>query len=227
METSSTQGEEKRIRRRTRLIDRRFQLKHTMIIVLVGVVVSIILGFGLYNRSQKVIKLTNENTELIKMAMLETKLPPPDVGAPKESEWEDELVKEIGKIDQELSSIDSYVLYYLAGFVLVMALFLFFWGIFITHRVAGPIFIISRFLRQIADGQVPQTRPLRKGDELKSFFDTFSEMVAALKQRNLREAEILGKSAGEVRQHGSESLANTAQALESLASEKKAWEKSV
>jgi hypothetical protein len=42
MEAASNQGP-KRVRRRTFLIDRKFQLKYTMIIVLVGVVVSALL----------------------------------------------------------------------------------------------------------------------------------------------------------------------------------------
>jgi nitrogen fixation/metabolism regulation signal transduction histidine kinase len=149
MEAESNQGP-KRVRRRTFLIDRKFQLKYTMIIVLVGVVVSALLGYF-------IVRLNQENRDLLGI--------------------EETMMAEVQKLD-------SYTMYYLAGFVVVMALVLFIWGIFITHRVAGPIFIISRYLRQLGEGDVPQTRPLRKGDELKAFFDTFSTMLNAMKQRN-------------------------------------------
>lgn len=185
MEAASNQGP-KRVRRRIFLIDRKFQLKYTMIIVLVGVVVSALLGYF-------IIRLNQVTRDLL--AMDET-------------------------IMQEVRKIDSNTMWYLAGFVVVMALVLFIWGIFITHRVAGPIFIISRYLRQLGEGDVPQTRPLRKGDELKSFFDTFSGMLNAMKQRNVEEAQLLEKIAGQVRSAGGE---ENAKALEELAAKKKTW----
>ena len=185
MEAASNQGP-KRVRRRTFLIDRKFQLKYTMIIVLVGIVVSALLGYFIY-------RLNVENRDLL-------------------------------GIDAEMMAhvqqIDSYTMYYLVGFVVVMALVLFIWGIFITHRVAGPIFIISRYLRQLGEGDVPHTRPLRKGDELKAFFDTFSGMLNAMKQRNVEEAQLLEQIAGQVRSAGNE---ENAKALEELASKKKTW----
>ncbi|MBW1872900.1 MAG: hypothetical protein JRJ19_12590, partial [Deltaproteobacteria bacterium] len=118
MVATSNQDADKRVRRRTFLIDRKFQLKYTTIIVLVGVLVSGLLGYFIY-------KLSQENRELIGI--------------------DAEFMAHVEKID-------SYAMYYLIGFVVVMALALFVWGIFITHRVAGPIFIISRYLGEIRDG---------------------------------------------------------------------------
>ncbi len=188
MEAASNQGP-KRVRRRTFLIDRKFQLKYTMIIVLVGVVVSALLGYFIY-------RLNQENRDLLGI---------------------DETMM------AEVQKIDSYTMYYLVGFVVVMALVLFIWGIFITHRVAGPIFIISRYLRQLGQGDVPQTRPLRKGDELKEFFDTFSGMLNSLKQRNVEEAQLLEKIAGQIGSPGGGAPGEIAEALNELAAKKKAW----
>lgn len=186
MDAASNQ-EPKRVRRRAFLIDRKFQLKYTMIIVLVGVVVSALLGYFIF-------RLNQENRDLLGI--------------------EETMMAEVQRID-------SYTMYYLAGFVAVMALVLFIWGIFITHRVAGPIFIISRYLRQLGQGDVPYTRPLRKGDELKAFFDTFSEMLNSMKQRNVEEAQLLEKIAGQIRSQGGDSEA--AKALDELAAKKKTW----
>jgi methyl-accepting chemotaxis protein len=188
MEAASNQGP-KRVRRRTFLIDRKFQLKYTMIIVLVGVVVSALLGYFIY-------RLNQENRDLLGI---------------------DETMM------AEVQKIDSYTMYYLVGFVVVMAVVLFIWGIFITHRVAGPIFIISRYLRQLGQGDVPQTRPLRKGDELKEFFDTFSGMLNSLKQRNVEEAQLLEKIAVQIGSTGGGAPGEIAEALNELAAKKKAW----
>jgi hypothetical protein len=91
-----------------------------------------------------------------------------------------------------------------------------------THRVAGPIYIISRYLGQLADGQVPQTRPLRRGDELKTFFDTFSAAVESLRRENLAEVELLQQAAAALDQQ--QGQAELAESLRQLAADKKKWE---
>jgi nitrogen fixation/metabolism regulation signal transduction histidine kinase len=179
-------------RRRTFLVDSRFQLKYTAVIVLVGVAVSALLGYFIY-------RLTLENTKIL---MLDPEL------------------------QEKVSMFDRTVIFYIIGFVVLMALSLFIWGIFITHRVAGPIFIISRFLRQIADNQVPPTRQLRKGDELQELFDNFTAMVDSLKRQRCDECETLTQWAAKLRELGNEKASIMATELEQLVDKKKIWVKS-
>ncbi len=186
MEDASKPAGESRVRRRTFLIDSKFQLKYTLIIVLVGVLVSALLGYFIF-------KLNLENRELLGI--------------------EAEMMAHV-------EQIDSKSMYYLFGFVGVMAMFLFFWGIFITHRVAGPIYIITRYLGEIRDGKTPDVRPLRKGDELQPFFDVFSGMLDSIKQRNEQEAKLLMKLASEVKDKGGDPLADAAKALAELSANK-------
>lgn len=61
-------------------------------------------------------------------------------------------------------------------------------GIFVTHKVAGPIFKMRRHLKEVTEGHLEVPWGLRKGDELVEFFDTFREMVGALRAE--REAQI-------------------------------------
>lgn len=49
-----------------------------------------------------------------------------------------------------------------------------------THRVAGPMFVLKRYMNEIIDGKIPDIRPLRKEDEFKDVFDTFVKMVDVL-----------------------------------------------
>ena len=178
----------KRVRRRTFLVDSKFQVKWTMIIVSVGVLIS--LGLGYF-----IIRLSFANSKLLGM--------------------DEELMAEVAKFDTQ-------TIIYLAGFVIVMALALFTWGIFMTHRVAGPIFIISRYLKQIAEGQVPQTRPLRKRDELVEFFDTFSQMINFMKQNNTEEAELLSLTIKELQEKGVDAHEAIGH-LEALIERKRKW----
>ncbi|MBN2493026.1 MAG: hypothetical protein JXR96_00440 [Deltaproteobacteria bacterium] len=181
------QQDDRRTRRRTFLIDRKFQMKWTLIIVSVGVVISLILGYF-------IVRLSLANTELVDM---------------------DESIM------TEVSKFDARAIIYLVGFVLVMAVALFTWGIFMTHRVAGPIFIISRYLRQIAEGEVPRLRPLRKHDELVAFFETVSSMIERLRKDHAEEAEILEQAMARLEKEGA--AAESLKVLGELAARKRNW----
>ncbi len=121
----------------------------------------------------------------------------------------------------QVAKYDAMAIYYLVGFVLVMAIFLFIWGIIMTHRVAGPIYIISRYLRQMASGEPPKPRPLRKGDELKDFFESFSSMLASLKERASQESKLLDTAIGELKKNGADQ--NLIESLEKIYEEKNRW----
>src|SRR5688572_18276398 len=69
--------------------------------------------------------------------------------------------------------------------VIVMAIVLSVWGLIVTHRISGPLYLVARYLEVIADGQYPDVRPLRKRDELQEFFAAFEEAVTALRNRDL------------------------------------------
>ena len=180
----------KKVRRRTFLVDSKFQIKWTMIIVSVGVLIS--LGLGYF-----IIRLSFANSALLGL---------------------DESVMD------EVSKFDTQTMIYLIGFVVVMAVALFTWGIFMTHRVAGPIYIISRYLQQIAEGQVPQTRPLRKRDEMVEFFGTFSQMINYLKQNNTEEAELLSMTIKELQDKGVDAPEAIGH-LQALIERKQKWSK--
>jgi nitrogen fixation/metabolism regulation signal transduction histidine kinase len=62
-------------------------------------------------------------------------------------------------------------------------------GIVVTHRVAGPIHKMRRQIRDVGEGNLRPPAPLRKGDELVSFFAAFEKMVANLRQRQQAEIE--------------------------------------
>jgi nitrogen fixation/metabolism regulation signal transduction histidine kinase len=75
-------------------------------------------------------------------------------------------------------------------------------GIYFTHKVAGPVFKMTRLLKQVGEGDLHVETRLRKGDELKDFFDTFAKMVFDLRQIETRrlqgvEAALAALKAGD------------------------------
>ncbi|WP_395808530.1 signal protein [Archangium minus] len=71
----------------------------------------------------------------------------------------------------------------------LMALF----GLVLTHRVAGPIHVMSLYIATLAAGRYPRMRPLRKKDELLGFFNRFSEAVDRIREREAEEARLLAE----------------------------------
>ena len=64
-------------------------------------------------------------------------------------------------------------------------------GLLFTHRVAGPVHVMSLYVAALAAGRYPRLRPLRRKDELRAFFGRFSEAVDRIRQREADEALAL------------------------------------
>ncbi len=64
-------------------------------------------------------------------------------------------------------------------------------GVVITHRVAGPLFVMSGYVGALARGRYPKMRKLRKGDELQAFFERFYAGVEGMRVREAAEAEAM------------------------------------
>ncbi|HME92368.1 MAG TPA: hypothetical protein VKE49_13145, partial [Myxococcaceae bacterium] len=64
-------------------------------------------------------------------------------------------------------------------------------GLVATHRVAGPIFVMNRYLKYLGEGRIPVTRPLRKNDELKEFYANLMIVIEMLRRQANEEASEL------------------------------------
>lgn len=78
-----------------------------------------------------------------------------------------------------------------AGALLVVLLFVM--GIVITHRIVGPVHKMKRLLRRVSTGRLVIEERLRRGDELEDLFDTFLQMTYSLRaQQTARLATLDG-----------------------------------
>ena len=57
------------------------------------------------------------------------------------------------------------------GFAVLAAAAFGLWSITVTHRICGPMFVMERYLREMAAGRFPKKRPLRQKDAFKEFYD--------------------------------------------------------
>ena len=67
------------------------------------------------------------------------------------------------------------------GIIFLVILFLFF--IVITHKVAGPLYKMGRYIDDVREGRLHTVYNLRKGDQLAGFYNRFKLMHEALKER--------------------------------------------
>src|SRR4051812_30946520 len=90
-----------------------------------------------------------------------------------------------------LSASQHLMLFTLVGALSLLVVLIGFAGIFVTHKVAGPIYKMKRQINDVGEGRLKIPGKLRKGDELVHFFDTFDTMVRNLRQRQEEEIEKL------------------------------------
>jgi hypothetical protein len=130
-------------------------------------------------------------------------------------------------LDPELRAVmergERELLLAFAGIAVLMAVALGLLGVVITHRVAGPIFVMGHYMSVVAQGRFPRMRTLRRGDELRRFFETFLGAVDALKRREAHHAVVLADAAVRIRAAAPRSpdLAEVADALDAAAGERR------
>ena len=162
-------GDKTQRRMRNYLIDRRFQLKYTGMVLLVTVTVAGGLGYLAYGFSQG-------QTEALTAQIMAQ----PDLAADTASDLEEFAQQEDRKIRNAI----------VAG-VLLLTLALGLTGIIVTHRVVGPAYRMRRLFEHVGEGKFEVTTGIRKGDELQELFHSFADMVESLRDQRAEEIEQL------------------------------------
>ncbi|MFH1017235.1 MAG: hypothetical protein V1798_03510 [Pseudomonadota bacterium] len=87
---------------------------------------------------------------------------------------------------------DRQILYLLGGFFLLQVASVFVLGILITHRIAGPVFRVQRYLEDIAEKkELRSLDPVRSRDEFHGFFESLSKVVSMIRsQSDSRKAKL-------------------------------------
>jgi signal transduction histidine kinase len=204
------------------LLDPRFQLKWTGMIITVAFVISAIMGVFLYRTSsevtaqsqkvigqgQELIKESQKNSDLVKMQIKKEYGDAPeladtfnksaqDLDAQLEVKQKALLSQQQATISQQNTMLTSLV----AGLALLVLL-IGVLGIYFTHKVVGPIYKMKLLLKQVGEGKLNFYGKLRKGDELQDFFVVFEAMVEKLKERQRREVAELEAAMDAARSSG-------------------------
>lgn len=180
---------------RNYLLDSRFQLKYTGFLVIVVVIISGVMGAVLYETTQAVVgessALVEESkkvSEVSRMNIRDLASDSPELLTEfnREADAHD---KALGDQQTRLIHRQQLMIESLVGGLALMVVLIGMLGIYITHKIAGPVFKMKRLLKQVGDGHLHLDARLRKGDELVDFFETFTQMVQGLRQMEMKQLE--------------------------------------
>jgi hypothetical protein len=180
-------------KRRRYLVDLRFQLKWTLIITLAGgltaTVFSGLLWRSLSEQNALLAEALRTDDTLRKRSadILVLLLNMPHTTAAERAKYEQRFGALQGEhrrsqqAKHALRAHNRHARYWVVGAVVLITAALFVWGVLLTHRVAGPLYVIRGHFRAFLEGQPIQRRPLRKGDELQ---ELYAAVCAALERRD-------------------------------------------
>lgn len=151
------------------LLDIGLQIRYTAFIITVAVFLTGVLGYKIYEKTREASKIVGMSDVL-------------DPGAYSE-------------LQAQLGANDRWVLFGIGGFGVVLVLSIAGAGIWITHKVAGPLYSIANICTRIRDNKItPSLRQLRKGDELQEFYASFRDMHEALRARVANDTQVIGNA---------------------------------
>ena len=152
------------------ILDKSLQLRYVLFVTLVSAALFGALGYMVWQQE-------NSATQNI-------------VSTLEGSDFGSELKAEI---IGELSKDDSSLVLTMAGGAVMMIVVLSGFLIVMTHKVAGPLYKVSRYFDEMADGKLSEVYPLRKGDQLADFYEKFKDMHDTLRARHKADVAALGR----------------------------------
>jgi hypothetical protein len=191
--------------RKKKLINFSYQLKTAIPAVLISIIsFSIIIGFIIYITSMSNLgiigttsseldrAIENEDNIVSSFKAYAQKVKDPIFILATEKITEDHnksinVIKDRLNILKVYSEKNSQLLWIAIVMMIVNAILLFRYLIHSTHKAAGPIHVMNRYVRDILEGRKPEIRSLRKNDELKDFYEDFTRLVEKYKRKHVKE----------------------------------------
>lgn len=171
------------IKRKNYVVDKKFQLKISFKAVILSLSTIIILGAVLLYFAAKnnnyINNIVQSQDQMIDMflttpALINSK-------NPVVKEAENTFKNNIGML-VEIKRNSTFVLYFIIIMIILQSVLIFGNFILITHKISGPIYVMSNYLKEIRAGNKPFLRPLRKKDEFKDFYNELKITIEHLQK---------------------------------------------
>jgi HAMP domain-containing protein len=166
----------------------------------VTLAISLLLGAFLWRTSSQVIEKSKVVSEQGRITIQTVYGDNPELA----KSYADEAAKSDAMVLAQQRSMMTGIVGGLGVLVVLIGLL----GIFVTHKVAGPVHKMKFLLRNVAEGRLHfSVRALRKGDELQDFFEEFIVMIDKVKARRRAEIARLDEGIAAARASGVEAAA--------------------
>jgi hypothetical protein len=142
------------------LLDKNLQLRYILLVTLLSAAISAALGYMIYDQS----RLASES--IVRDLQVLT------VGDTSRQEFTSILAGKDQALIYEMVALGLGLVVILSAYLVIM-----------THKVAGPLFKVSSYFEQMAEGRLGVVTPLRRGDMLQDFFGEFKVMHESLRAR--------------------------------------------
>ena len=149
------------------LINKRFQLKYTLMIAILTTILVIILGYVIF-------RTVSQASDQLAACVLADETYASDA--------------QVELLRASLAADKRKAFYVLFAFLFLLLFGITLSGIYITHKVAGPMFKIRKLMKDVDSNNLHLRGKLRKGDELLELFEDFDAMINRL--RDGRKADI-------------------------------------
>jgi hypothetical protein len=87
------------------------------------------------------------------------------------------ITNHINDYHERIKRNSRIVLAILIVMTVVQTAIIFFQFIFFSHKISGPLHVMTNYMKEFRKGACPNYRPLRKNDELLEFYEEFWETM--------------------------------------------------
>ena len=95
----------------------------------------------------------------------------------------------LDKLSMIFDSVNGLLMRWVVVFVFIIAIL----SIFVSHKIAGPVYRLEETTRIIASGDLTYQVNLRQGDELRDLQDAFNKMSDSLRSMVAKDREIIDR----------------------------------
>jgi signal transduction histidine kinase len=153
------------------LLNKSLQLRYVVRVTAVSAVISGVLGYLIWHQEQ-------EASSHVVSAL--------DAVFSGDAEMHDAMVG-------RTSTDDRNLVLRMAGVGLGLMTVLFLYLVVMTHKVAGPLYKVSRYFDEMAAGRLGPVYALRKKDMLQDFYDKFRDMHESLREQHKLDIDAVNR----------------------------------
>jgi nitrogen fixation/metabolism regulation signal transduction histidine kinase len=163
------------------LLDKSLQLRYILLVTILSAMISGALGYMIYDQRRTASESIERDLQTLTQADA------------SRQEFEEHVASVLESDDQALIYKMVAVGF---GLVVILSAYL----VIMTHKVAGPLFKVSTYFDQMAEGRLGVVTPLRRGDMLQDFFGDFKSMHESLRARSQADLAAMEHALAALRQ---------------------------